>query len=79
MPVITRDDVLSAIHEAKAVQDVSKLRDEMKLTDQGVDSLEIFNVLLVISERYNIDIPDEDSDHLNTIKDIVEYLNRRLK
>ncbi len=78
MPV-TRDDVLAAIQEAKAVQDVSKLRDEMKLTDQGVDSLEIFNVLLVISERYNIDIPDEDSDHLNTIKDIVEYLNRRLK
>jgi acyl carrier protein len=77
MPV-TRDDVLAAIHEAKAVQDVSKLRDEMKLTDQGVDSLEMFNVLLVISEKYDIDIPDEDSNDLNTISQIVDYLNRKL-
>ncbi|OGX06023.1 MAG: hypothetical protein A3G87_08415 [Omnitrophica bacterium RIFCSPLOWO2_12_FULL_50_11] len=77
MPV-TREDVLAAIHIAKAVQDVTKLRDDVKLSDQGIDSLEIFNVLLVISEKYDIDIPDEDSDHLNTIKQIVEYLNRRL-
>lgn len=78
MPV-TREDVVSAIVEAKAVQDATKLRDEVKLTEQGIDSLEMFNVLLVISERYDIDIPDEDSDQLITIKDIVEYLNRRLK
>lgn len=77
MPV-TRENVLSAIREAKAVQDVTRLRDDVKLSDQGIDSLEIFNVLLVISERYNIDIPDEDTDQLNTIKQIVEYLNRRL-
>lgn len=77
MPV-TRENILSAIREAKAVQDVTKLRDDVKLSDQGIDSLEIFNVLLVISERYNIDIPDEDTDQLNTIKQIVEYLNRRL-
>lgn len=77
MPV-TRENVLSAIQEAKAVQDVTRLRDDVKLSDQGIDSLEIFNVLLVISERYNIDIPDEDTDQLNTIKEIVEYLNRRL-
>lgn len=77
MPV-TRENILSAIREAKAVQDVTRLRDDVKLSDQGIDSLEIFNVLLVISERYNIDIPDEDTDQLNTIKQIVEYLNRRL-
>lgn len=76
--IVTREDVLAAIEQAKAVKDVNKLRDEMKLSDQGIDSLEIFNVLLIISEKYDLDIPDEDSDYLNTIKDIVDYLNRRL-
>ena len=76
---ITKESILSIIQETKAVEDATKLRDDVKLSDQGVDSLEFFNVLLLISEKYDIDIPDEDSDHLNTINEIVEYLNRRLK
>lgn len=77
MPV-TRENVLSAIQEAKAVLDVAKLRDDVKLSDQGIDSLEIFNVLLVICERYDIEIPDADVERLETINAIVEYLNLRL-
>jgi len=76
---ITRENILSIIQETKAVEDATKLRDGVKLSDQGIDSLGIFSVLLLISEKYDIDIPDEDSDHLNTINDIVEYLNRRVK
>ena len=76
---ITKENILVIIKETKAVEDVTKLRDDVKLSDQGVDSLEIFNVLLLISEKYDIDIPDEDSDHLNTINEIVEYLNRFVK
>ena len=75
---INKDDVLDAISDAKVVKDVAKLRDNVKLTDQGIDSLEIFNVLLLISEKYNIDIPDEDTEHLNTISEIVDYLNQCL-
>ena len=77
MPV-TREEVLVAIREAKVGADTSKLRDDAKLSEQGIDSLEIFNVLLVISEKFNIDIPDEDTDQLETINDIVTYLNQHL-
>lgn len=76
---ISRENILVIIQEAKAVDEVAKLRDDVKLSDQGIDSLGIFSVLLLISEKYDIDIPDEDSDRLNTINEIVEYLNQRLK
>jgi acyl carrier protein len=75
---VNRESILSLIQESKAVEDVTKLRDDVKLSDQGIDSLEFFNVLLLISEKYGIDIPDEDSDHLHTINQIIEYLNRNL-
>ena len=75
---VNRESILSLIQESKAVEDATKLRDDVKLSDQGIDSLEFFNVLLLISEKYGIDIPDEDSDHLNTINQIIEYLNRNL-
>jgi acyl carrier protein len=75
---VNRESILSLIQESKAVEDITKLRDDVKLSDQGIDSLEFFNVLLLISEKYGIDIPDEDSDHLHTINQIIEYLNRNL-
>lgn len=76
---ITRENVLSAIQEAtKAVRDVAKLRDDVKLSDQGIDSLDTFSLLLVLCERYDIEIPDADLEHLETISSIVEYLDNRV-
>ncbi|MGH8725401.1 MAG: acyl carrier protein [Burkholderiales bacterium] len=75
---IGRDEVLSAIRESGVLDDVSALRDDVKLTEQGIDSLGMFNVLLVLSERHGIEIPDPDAAKLNTVMQITEYLNARL-
>lgn len=75
---VTREEVLAAISDAKVGVEVAKLRDDVKLSEQGIDSLEIFNILLVVSERFDLDIPDEDTEHLNTVRDILDYLNKRL-
>ncbi len=72
---ITRNDVLAAIQSAKVLEDISIVRDEIKLTEQGIDSLGMFNVLLVVEERYGIQIPDSDIERLQTVNDIVRYLN----
>lgn len=75
---IGRDEVLAAIRDSEMLDDVSRLRDDVKLTEQGIDSLGMFNVLLVLSERYGIQIPDQDAEKLNTISQITEYFNLRL-
>lgn len=75
---IGRDEVLSAIRESGVLDDVSALRDEVKLTEQGIDSLGMFSVLLVLSERHGIEVPDRDAERLNTVARIVEYFNARL-
>lgn len=75
---VTREDVIAAVREAKVVSDPEKLRDDIKLADQGIDSLGVFNILLVLGEKYGIEIPDSDVDQLNSIDVIADYLNRRL-
>jgi acyl carrier protein len=75
---ISRQDVVAAVKEAEVLDEISNLRDDVKLTEQGVDSLGMFNVLLVLSERFGIEIPDKDADGLNSINQIIEYFNRRL-
>nr|WP_256672696.1 phosphopantetheine-binding protein [Pseudomonas sp. C1C7] len=54
------------------------MRDDVSLTDQGVDSLGVFTVVMNIQDACEIEIPDGDLDRLKTINDFVEYLTGRL-
>lgn len=75
---IGRDEVLFVIRESELLDDVSALRDDVALTEQGIDSLGMFNVLLLLSERHGIVIPDPDAGKLHTIDEIADYFNKRL-
>ena len=44
------------------------------LASQGVDSLDTLSLLLLIQEKYGVQIPDEDIPKLETLNDIVEYM-----
>ncbi|MBZ9784461.1 phosphopantetheine-binding protein [Pseudomonas sp. REP124] len=72
-----RDIVVKAIVDA-AVPNAGSLRDDVSLTDQGVDSLGVFTVVMNIQDACEIEIPDGDLDRLKTINDFVEYLAGRL-
>lgn len=75
---IAREDIVAVIRKANVVSDPDKLRDDITLDDQGIDSLGIFNVILLLQEKYGLEIPDEDMDPLVSISAIVDYLNKRL-
>lgn len=67
---------------AEIVRTVAKLKapeldPDATLKDLGVDSLEVMNVFLVISEKYAVDIPDEKIDELDTINKIVAFLGSK--
>ena len=54
--------------------DIENLKEDENLFDEGIDSLELMNILLEIEEQYGIEIPDEDVDKCNSIEGIVRYL-----
>lgn len=69
------NDIISIISEAKVAIDVKNIKQDIKLTEQGIDSLDIFNIILLIQEKYKIEIPDSDIDKLSSIDNIVNHLN----
>ena len=75
MMKVVRDDIISAIRAAKVVLEPHKLNDEVALSDQGIDSLGLFNILLIIQDKYGVNIPDSDIDKLSTINMFIDYLN----
>ncbi len=54
--------------------DLNNVSNDTSLTEAGVDSLDMANILLGIEEKYEVKIPDEDMDQLDSIDAIVKYL-----
>jgi acyl carrier protein len=47
--------------------------------DLGADSLAQVELIMAFEEKFNIDnIPDEEADKIRTVKDAVEYIEKRL-
>jgi len=47
--------------------------------DLGADSLDIVELVMSIEESFDIEIPDEDAEKLQTIGDAITYLKERLE
>jgi len=78
MSTVSVDEVLEAIKKAKVISTVDKLDPAILLSDQYVDSLDLSGMLLSIEEAFDVEIPDEDIDGIQTINDIVDYVNAKV-
>ncbi len=71
----TVENVKEVIAEAEVLGDVNEMSNDIALKDQGIDSLDVVNVYLLLEEKFDVKIPDEDLNKVQTINDIVEYIN----
>ena len=47
--------------------------------DLGIDSLEIFEIVMSLEEAFEIEIPNEDIENIKDVKGIVTYIEEKLK
>lgn len=47
--------------------------------DLGIDSLEIFEIVMSLEEEFGVEIPNEDIEEIKTTGDIVKYIDSKLK
>jgi len=74
----TVENIKEVIVEAEVLGDVSEMKSDVALAEQGIDSLDVVNVYLLLEEKFDVQIPDEDLDQVRTIDAIVEYINSKL-
>ena len=48
------------------------------IDDLGADSLDIVELVMSMEEEFDIEIPDEDAEKIQTIGDAIAYLEERL-
>ncbi|MCY6958154.1 acyl carrier protein [Clostridium brassicae] len=47
--------------------------------DLGIDSLDIFEIVMELEEEFGMEIPTEDLEDMKKIEDLVAYINSKSK
>ena len=45
--------------------------------DLGADSLDLFELVSALEEEYDVEIPSEELEKLNTVQAVVDYLEEK--
>ena len=69
---VSSDNIKEIISKADTLVDIDKLRNDISLKDQGADSLDLANILLLLEEKFKIKIPDHDLDQVQSIDAIIK-------
>ena len=42
--------------------------------DIGIDSLDLFELVMAMEEEFDIEIPSDDLENMSTVGDVIEYI-----
>ncbi|MBN1878914.1 acyl carrier protein [bacterium] len=59
--------------------ELAEVTPEASFTDDlGADSLDTVELVMAFEEEFDVDIPDEDAEKMNVVKDAINYLKGKL-
>src|ERR1700752_2346740 len=49
------------------------------IEDLGADSLDIVELVMAFEEEFSVEVPDEEAEKLQTVGDVIKYIEERAK
>ena len=56
-----------------------EIQETTTFEDLGIDSLEIFEIIMDLEDEFHIEIPNEDVENIKSIADINKYIQSKVK
>ena len=74
-----QDDVKSIIVEQLGVDEAEVTPTASFVDDLGADSLDTVELVMAFEEKFGIEIPDEEAEKLQTVGDVIKYVEEKQK
>ncbi len=71
--------VKSIIAEQLGVGEDEIKQESSFIEDLGADSLDIVELVMAMEEEFEVEIPDEEAEHIKTVGDAINYVNTHKK
>jgi len=72
-----KDEVAKLVEETCKVPPISPGDYSKQLRAMGIDSLDSASLFLAVMERYGVEVPDDQIEHLNNVDTIAAYIESR--
>ena len=73
------EKVKAVIVEQLGVAETSVEMESSFIDDLGADSLDIVELVMVLEEEFDMEIPDSDAEKVVTVGDVVEYIKENVQ
>ena len=73
--MLTEQDVVDIIGDLDISVDKTQITKDTTLKSLGIDSLDVFNLLVELESKTGKTISDDDVEKLSSINEIVEYFS----
>ncbi|KKK99598.1 hypothetical protein LCGC14_2631150 [marine sediment metagenome] len=58
--------------------DENEVKTESSFVDDlGADSLDVVELVMALEEEFGLEIPDEDAERINTVTEVISYLDEK--
>lgn len=70
--------VIEIIVEQLGVSAEEVILEASFIDDLGADSLDLVELIMALEEEFGVEISDEDAEKIQTVQDVVNYINQHI-
>ncbi|NPA11137.1 MAG: acyl carrier protein [Epsilonproteobacteria bacterium] len=70
------DEVKEVIVEQLNVNPEEVKPESKFVEDLGADSLDVVEMIMALEEKFEIEIPDSEAEKIQTVQDVVDYIQK---
>jgi len=70
--------VIEIIVEQLGVSEEEVTMEASFIDDLGADSLDLVELIMAMEEEFGLEISDEDAEKIQTVQDVVNYINEHI-
>lgn len=70
------EEVRKIICEQLDVPEADVVPEASFVDDLGADSLDLVELIMAVEEKFDISIPDEEAEKIETVQDTIDYIKK---
>ena len=71
------EDIKEVVVEQLSVNADEVKEDSKFVEDLGADSLDVVELVMALEEKFDIEIPDDEAEKIQTVADVVAYVESK--